>query len=228
VEVVVMAAGEGRRLRPLTERYAKPVLPIDGRPVIATLLRELAAAGLGPVTIVVGYLGRQVEQLLAGFDAELRFVCQPEPLGSADAVRRAGLEPPYVVVAADTLFGAGDVGRFVQAAAAGDGAIAVRRSPPPRPGSLPVRVEEGRITRVIDDDPANPLAAAPLWFLGPPVHAQLPDLSGPPFELAEAFRRALASGADLRGIEIGRTRDLTFPLDLAAENFPYLRSMGEA
>ncbi|MDX6542500.1 MAG: Nucleotidyl transferase, partial [Gaiellaceae bacterium] len=36
-----MAAGEGRRLRPLTERYAKPVLPIDGRPVIATLLHEL-------------------------------------------------------------------------------------------------------------------------------------------------------------------------------------------
>jgi len=43
-----MAAGEGRRLRPLTERWPKPVLPIDGRPVIATLLRELAAAGCSP------------------------------------------------------------------------------------------------------------------------------------------------------------------------------------
>ena len=42
-----MAAGEGRRLRPLTERYAKPVLPIDGRPVIVTLLHELRAAGSG-------------------------------------------------------------------------------------------------------------------------------------------------------------------------------------
>ena len=40
-----MAAGEGRRLRPLTERWAKPVLPIDGRPVLESLLRELAAAG---------------------------------------------------------------------------------------------------------------------------------------------------------------------------------------
>ena len=37
--------GEGRRLRPLTERYAKPVLPIDGRPVIVTLLHELRASG---------------------------------------------------------------------------------------------------------------------------------------------------------------------------------------
>ena len=42
---VVMAAGEGSRLRPLTERWAKPILPIDGRPVLATLLRELERAG---------------------------------------------------------------------------------------------------------------------------------------------------------------------------------------
>ena len=41
-----MAAGLGSRLRPLTDHFAKPVLPIDGRPVLASLLRELAAAGL--------------------------------------------------------------------------------------------------------------------------------------------------------------------------------------
>ena len=52
-----MAAGLGTRLRPLTERYAKPVLPIDGRPVVAQLLRELAASGCRRVTVVVGHLG---------------------------------------------------------------------------------------------------------------------------------------------------------------------------
>ena len=46
---VVMAAGEGTRLRPLTERWPKPLLPIDGRPVLATLLCELAAADCGLV-----------------------------------------------------------------------------------------------------------------------------------------------------------------------------------
>ena len=37
-----MAAGDGTRLRPLTERWPKPILPIDGRPVIVMLLHELA------------------------------------------------------------------------------------------------------------------------------------------------------------------------------------------
>jgi hypothetical protein len=56
MEGVVLAAGEGRRMRPLTERWAKPVLPIDGKPVITTLLDAIEEAGLGPVTVVVGYL----------------------------------------------------------------------------------------------------------------------------------------------------------------------------
>src|SRR5439155_4102133 len=113
MEAVVMAAGEGRRLRPLTERYAKPVLPIDGRPVLVTLLHELRAAGIERVTVVTGHLAEQVESLLEGFPLELRFVRQPQPLGSADAVRRAQVRPPCLVLAADTVFSNGDVGRFL-------------------------------------------------------------------------------------------------------------------
>jgi glucose-1-phosphate thymidylyltransferase len=226
MRAVVMAAGEGRRLRPLTERFAKPILPIAGRPVIATLLRELAAAGLGPITVVTGHLAEQVEGLLAGFDRDLRFVRQPEPLGSADAVLRAGFQAPYLVVAADTVFTPGDVGRFLPAAAGFDGAIAVRRDPPPSPSHRSaVRIEGGLVTRVVDDDPANPLGAAPLWLVGDEVSRRLAGLPGPPYELAEAFQRGIDAGARVAGIEIGPTRDLTFPVDLVEENFPYARSL---
>src|SRR5437016_13354494 len=102
MEAVVMAAGEGRRLRPLSEAYAKAVLPIDGRPVIVSVLRELALARARPITVVVGHLGAQVRALLDGFDADLSFAVQPEPLGSADAILQAGAEPPFLVLAADT------------------------------------------------------------------------------------------------------------------------------
>jgi dTDP-glucose pyrophosphorylase len=225
MQAVVMAAGEGRRLRPLSERYAKPVLPVDGKPVIVTLLRELAAAGVGGVTVVVGHLAEQVEALLRGVDHHVAFARQPEPLGSADAVLRAELEPPYVVVAADTVFSPGGIGRFVDLATEADGAIAVRRSPPPGPGRAAVRIVAGRVERVIDDDPANPLSGAPLWMVGRAVHDCLTDLAGPPYQLADAFQRAVDAGALVRGIEIGATRDLTYPLDLVEENFPYLRAL---
>jgi CTP:molybdopterin cytidylyltransferase MocA len=219
-----MAAGEGRRLRPLTERYAKPVLPIDGRPVVVTLLHELRSAGIERVTVVTGHLAEQVESLLAGFPLELRFVRQPEALGSADAVRRGLDDLPALVVAADTLFTPGDIARFAEAPGH---AIAARRDPPPEPPHRSaLRIEDGLVTRVLDDDPANPLAAAPLWRLGEDFNPGLLDsLGGPPYELAEAFQRLVDAGETVHGIEIGPTRDLTHPLDLVRENFSYLKGL---
>lgn len=231
LDAIVLAAGEGRRLRPVTERWAKPLLPIDGRAVIAVLLRELAAAGFGRATVVTGQLAEQVEGFLgdgSGFGLEISFVRQPEPHGSADAVRaalRGGARLPALVSAADTVFTPGDLTRFTESFA-GSGAIAalaVRRDPPPaKEQRAPVRIRAGRVEKVVDDDADNPLGAAPLWILSPGLERFLNDLPGPPFELAVAVQRAIDAGEEVLGAEIGRTRDLTRPLDLVVHNFSYL------
>jgi dTDP-glucose pyrophosphorylase len=229
MHAVVMAAGEGTRLRPLTERWPKPILPIDGRPVIATLLRELANAGCERVTVVTGYLAEQVEELVgdgSGFLLDVRFARQPGVLGSADAVRRAlaaGAEPPVLVSAADTVYTAGDVRRFIETAKGAAGALAYRLIPAPDPPHRnAVRVVDGFVERVLDDDPANPCAAAPLWLLGPDVVPILDRLPGPPFELSVAIQQAIDAGLAIKGVEIGPTRDLTHAVDLVKENFHYL------
>jgi NDP-sugar pyrophosphorylase family protein len=234
VDVVVMAAGEGRRLRPLTERWAKPVLPIDGRPVIATLLRELRWAGLTAATIVVGHLGTQIERLVgdgAGFGLRVAYARQPEPLGSADAVRyglAAGARPPLLAVGADTSFQPGSIeaARERWLASGTVGGLAVRDVPIREiPERSSVQVEGDRLVSVVEKPPdasAGTLAGAPLWFLGEELCASLEDLDGPPYELAEAAQRAVASGREIAAIRIGPTRDITRPEDVVARNFPYL------
>ena len=228
-----MAAGEGTRLRPITEHWPKPVLPIDGRPVVATLLRELAAAGCDLAVVVTGHLAEQVEGLVgdgAAFGLEVRTVRQPGVLGSADAVQRglaAGAEPPCLVLAADTVFTPGDLRRFVEAfsASGAAGAMSGRRDPPVvMPQRAPIKIVDGLVVKPIDDDPANPVGSAPLWALGPELVRYLDDLEGPPYELNHAFVKAIAAGLAIAGLEIGKTRDLTDPVDLMRENFPYLRS----
>jgi NDP-sugar pyrophosphorylase family protein len=227
-----MAAGEGRRLRPLTETWAKPVLPIDGRPVVATLLRELAAAGCVEAVVVTGYLAEQVEALLgdgAAFGLRVRYARQPTASGSADAVRRAAADAPHLVTAADTVYTPGDIGRFWAAftAAGSQGAIAVRRHPPPDPPHrAAVRVEDGLVTRVLDDAPANPWAGAPLWALGPALQPILERLPGrEPWELATVLQEGIDAGLPVSAHEIGATRDLTRPEDLVRRNFGYLGSV---
>jgi len=229
IEAIVMAAGEGRRLRPMSERWPKPILPIDGRPVIATLLRELQRAGCERVTVVTGHLAEQVERLLgdgSGFGLELRYARQPRPDGSADAVSRglaAGAEPPLLVATADTVFGPGDLSRFASAFASADtpGAVAIRREPAPGPQRAGVEVEGGFAGRIVAAG-ETPFAHASLWGLGPELVPYLEGLGGPPFELAEAYQRAIDDGLRVSAFEVGRTRDLTDALDLVQENFPYL------
>ena len=225
-----MAAGEGRRLRPLTERWPKPVLPIDGRPVLATLLRELAAADLRRVWLVTGYLGEQVRALTGdgeAFGLDVRDVRQPSVQGSADAVARAvesGAAAPLLVSAADTVFTPGDVGAFVRSSLGSEaaGAIAVRREPPPGEGRPSMRIRDGWIEQVRVDDKASGLSGAPLWALDRPVVERL-RCDREPYELENSFQAAIDAGRRIAAIEIGKTRDLTDPLDLIEENFPYLR-----
>jgi dTDP-glucose pyrophosphorylase len=223
-----MAAGEGRRLRPLTERWPKPVLPIDGRPVIVTLLRDLAEAGCARVTVVTGHLADRVEALVGtgeAFGVEIAYARQPRPHGSADAVGHglaAGARPPLLIATADTVFSGGDVTRFAAAfsSARAPGAVAVRREPPPDPSRPGVDLQAGRVVRIGAAE--SRYAHASLWAMNAALEPYLDSLGGPPYELAEAYQRAIDDGQKVSAFEVGRTRDLTDPLDLVKENFPYL------
>jgi GTP:adenosylcobinamide-phosphate guanylyltransferase len=217
LNAVIMAAGQGTRLRPVTEHWPKPVLPIDGRPVVATLVRDLAVAGCEHVTVVTGHLAEQVEALLgdgSGFGVRITYVRQPRRDGSADAVRRAlagGAEAPVLVAGADHVFARGTLESVVQESTGAPGAIAARRGRPP---------VDQRLEQAFADPGA--LTSVPLWVLGPELVPFLDDLPGPPYELADAYGHALASGLEVRGVVVPGTRDLTDVVDLIQENFPYL------
>ncbi len=191
-----MAAGEGRRLRPLTERWPKPLLPLAGRPVLGSLLRELA--DFPRVFLVIGHLAGQIEELIgdgSAYGVEITYVDQPQPDGSGDAVRRAveaGATTPLIVSGADKLYVPGTVRAFADAFRASTARAALAVEPDGRP--------------------------APLWGLTEEVTARLGDLAGPPYELLDAVREF-----EIAEIAIGKARDLTDPLDLVKENFPYLR-----
>ena len=222
-----MAAGEGTRMRPLTERWPKPILPVDGKPVIATLLREFRAAGIERVTVVTGHLAEQVEALLgdgSGFGLALSYVRQLRADGSADAVGRAlqgGAAAPVIVAGADTVFAPGSVATFREEWGGAPGALAARAGQPASGGKPGIGIVDGRVVKVVDWETSE-LTSVPLWGLGAELVPLLEGLSGPPFEIKDAYERAIAAGLEVRGVVLPGTRDLTHPVDLVQQNFPYL------
>lgn len=109
MKAMILAAGEGRRLRPLTELVPKPLLPVGGRPLIVRLIELLAAHGVREIAINVHHRpAAMIAALGDGARFGVRIVYSPEPalLGSAGGVKRMarffGAEP-FLVLCGDVL-----------------------------------------------------------------------------------------------------------------------------
>ena len=104
---LILAAGRGTRLRPLTSRRTKPLLPLAGQPLIAYPLQKLMLSGITEIGIVAGDNEAELRQGLASVPANLTFVHQDEPLGLAHAVNAAREytgDSDFVLMFCDNIF----------------------------------------------------------------------------------------------------------------------------
>ena len=93
MKAVIMAGGKGTRLRPLTDRVPKPMVPVGPRRCIDYVLRSLSAAGVRDVIVTTGYLSEHVVRGIADGAAHgvsVVYSFEDEPLGTAGGVRHVG------------------------------------------------------------------------------------------------------------------------------------------
>ncbi|MCR6652437.1 MAG: nucleotidyltransferase family protein [Cellvibrionaceae bacterium] len=92
MKVMILAAGEGRRMRPLTLHTPKPLLQVRGISLIEHHIRRLVAAGFRELVVNVAYLGEQIRAALgdgAAWDVRIEYSIEPEPLETAGALLHA-------------------------------------------------------------------------------------------------------------------------------------------
>ena len=91
MQALILAGGEGTRLRPLTYTAPKPVLPLAGRPFLTFMLDWLHRHGVDEAILSCGFLSDGVHRVLGDiYDGmRLRYVIEEEPLGTAGPVRLA-------------------------------------------------------------------------------------------------------------------------------------------
>jgi dTDP-glucose pyrophosphorylase len=87
--MVIMAGGKGVRLRPYTENCPKPLLPIDGRPILEHIIERAKVDGIHHFVISVHYLGHMIEKHFGDgtqFGVRIDYLREPAPLGTAGAL----------------------------------------------------------------------------------------------------------------------------------------------
>lgn len=106
--VVIMAGGLGTRLQPLTNNTPKPMLPINGKPILERIIEKLISQGFQEFYISINYLGEQVRDYFGDgskWDVSIRYIEENKRLGTAGALYKIKdiIKMPFVVMNGDVL-----------------------------------------------------------------------------------------------------------------------------
>ncbi|WP_128478153.1 bifunctional sugar-1-phosphate nucleotidylyltransferase/acetyltransferase [Halorussus pelagicus] len=216
MQAVLLAAGEGTRIRPLSASLPKPMLPVADRPLVAHAADAAVDAGAEELVVVVGY---EAEEVRGYFGEEYRgvtvtYAVQSEQAGTADAVRaaREHLDGEFAVLNGDNLYDPAAVADLFDS---GPSVGAVRVADPSNYGVL--SAEDGTVTDIVEKpaDPPTDLANAGAYVF--PAEArewlEVPASERGEHEITDVVARAVAEydvgyAAMDRWLDVGRPWEL--------------------
>jgi len=150
-QAVILAAGEGQRLRPFTATKSKVMLSVAGKPIVQYVVEALAQNGIRNILMVVGYKREQIFDYMGSgerFEVDITYITQEKQLGTAHALAQAEAltESEFLVLPGDNLIEANTIARFV---AAKPGAMLVKRVDSPARYGV-VAIENGMVKGIVE------------------------------------------------------------------------------
>ncbi|KQC11296.1 MAG: glucose-1-phosphate thymidylyltransferase [Methanolinea sp. SDB] len=223
MQCVILAAGEGKRMRPLTSRRPKVMLPLANVPMLGHLVTAVRQAGIDEVVLVVGYGEREVRKYCGDgstFGLSISYVTQRYQKGTADALYAARnlIDDTFLLMNGDMIIRKADIEVIKQMQAP---CMGIYHSDHPEDYGV-VTVGESRVTKLEEktDKPAGDLINAGIYLFDADIIDLLESVkcsSRGEYELTDAL------GAYIRDDILGFFRltswlDVGFPWDLLAAN----------
>ncbi len=220
MKVMILAAGRGERMRPLTDRVPKPLLPAGDKPLIVWHLERLARAGLREVVINHAHLGAQIEAALGnGSRWGLSIAYSPEPEGAletaggiANALPLLGRDEPFLVINGD-IWCDWDVSQATNVLAPGDLAHLVLVPNPPHHPQGDFSLRGGEVADDAATGGEQRFTFSGIGVYRPQIFAGI--RRGQQAKLAPLLRAAMAEGRVSGELHAGRWVDVGTPQRLA-------------
>ncbi|HKJ87692.1 MAG TPA: nucleotidyltransferase family protein, partial [Gammaproteobacteria bacterium] len=108
MKAVIMAGGQGSRLRPLTEGVPKPMIPILGRPMMEFILEAVRDSGITDILVTLHYRPNLIQDYFgdgSDWGVNLEYAIEEHPLGTAGSVKNGArfLDEPFLIISGDAL-----------------------------------------------------------------------------------------------------------------------------
>jgi len=234
---IVLAGGEGRRLKPLTQSRPKPLLPVAGRPCVDYVLRSLINSGVRELIVTTAFMSDALIKSISeglSYDASILYSFEATPAGTAGSVKRVAnfIDDTCVVAMGDVLVDL-DVRPLIEFHRRRKSAatIALTEVEDPTEYGIVGLDKSGRIQRFKEkpsrDEAFSNLVNAGIYVLEPDVIDLIPD--DRPFDFSkDVFPAMLAKGLPLHGMRIeGAWVDIGRPKDLIRASLDVVRREGK-
>ncbi|MCY4729082.1 NTP transferase domain-containing protein [Natronomonas gomsonensis] len=220
MQTVILAAGEGTRMRPLTETVPKPMLPVADRPLCAHTADAAVQAGAEELVFVVGYEADAVREYFGDEyrGVDVSFAVQEKQRGTADAVRaaREHLDGAFAVLNGDNLYDPASVAALFEVAPA---VAAIEVEDPRNYGVL--SVDGDRVTDIVEkpEEPRTNLANAGAYAFPEAAlsHLDVPQSDRGEYEITDVVARVI-DDADVTAVTLSRWLDVGRPWELLEAN----------
>ncbi len=224
MKAIILAAGEGNRMHPLTYTRPKVMLPIANKPISEHLLVEAREAGIREFIFIVGYHDEQVRSYFGNGDrwqVSISYCTQRRQLGTADALRMVeGLvDGNFLMLNGDVIVNQKDIHRL----AAGENITMSLFEVKDTEGLGLVEIKNDKIVRIhekVKKPPSN-LANAGLYLFTPHIFEAISQTSlsqRGEYELTDSLQLLIDRGRDVSYQVIDYWLDSTYPWDLLAAN----------
>lgn len=224
-KAVVLAAGKGTRMAALTQSVPKPMLPLNGRPLLHHVLDRLKAAGIRQALLVIGAFGDQIRQYAPNFPMPVEFVEQHELNGTASATLLGASfagNQPFLLTFGDILSTPEDYRGMIAALdPTTEAVLAAKHTEDPYQGAA-IYHDSGIITRIIEKPPkgasTTPWNSAGIYIFRPSIFtecARVPVSPRGEYEITSAVTQLLDAGRKVKmhalagaWLDVGRPGDL--------------------
>jgi UDP-N-acetylglucosamine diphosphorylase/glucosamine-1-phosphate N-acetyltransferase len=224
LEAVILAAGEGQRMRPLTATRPKVMLPIVGKPILEHLLIEAKAAGVLQFIFVVGYCDKQVRSYFGDgkkWGVKIDYSEQRKQVGTADAIRMVAtvVKSNFLVINGDVIINRADIKRLMKSIHNTIGVFEVKD-----PAGLGIVELSGvKVVGIYEKShrPPSHMANAGLYLFTPEIFKAIDKTEKSPrgeYEITDSLKILMSGKSGLHHIQLKSWQDFSYPWDLLRAN----------
>ena len=234
MKAVILAAGEGKRMHPLTYTRPKVMVPLAGRPILEHLVLEIKQAGIRDFVFIVGYRDEAIRNHFGRgerWGVSIDYMTQRKQSGTADALRPASglIDGSFLLANGDAIVASGEIRRIITRDGNTMGLVETEDTT----DMGVVEVRDGKVTRIYEkaEPPPTQLVNAGIYLLTPEIFSALSAThksSRGEYELTDSLQLLMEGGIPLSYEMIASWINISYPWDLLRANEELLIQMEPA